>query len=416
MQRKTAIAIVSIVIVLVVGGLLAFYFYANRGQSGGAAPISGGTGIFPSGSSGGQGSAVPPAPSGGTAPAGIPGAPAPVLKELSQRPSAGAVAFATSSISAILVNFVERGTGNVYEVSPDTSVETRLSNTTIPKIQEALWAGDGNQLIVRYVKDGESDTIESYYAKLAAPAAGQSEGSLAGSFLTENISQAITNPEQNELFYLVTDPGGSTGIISQIDGTKKIQVFASPLREWLAQWPAANTIALTTKPSAAVPGFMFLLNTQSGALTRAISNITGLTTLVSPDAQTTLYSQNDNNGGFALKVYSFKTGQSEDLAVTTLPEKCVWSRLNTAIVYCAVPSYIPNAAYPDAWYQGTVSFSDDIWRIDTGTGAGKLLAKLSNLARQDIDGVNLFMDTGEHYLFFTNKNNYHLWSLRLNNQ
>ena len=75
----------------------------------------------------------------------------------------------------MLVRFVEKGTGNVYEVGPDAS-EVRLSNTTIPKIAEVLWNKDGVHLVARYLKDGETETIQSYSAALITSAEDQTSG------------------------------------------------------------------------------------------------------------------------------------------------------------------------------------------------------------------------------------------------
>jgi len=223
-----------------------------------------------------------------------------------------------------------------------------------------------------------------------------------------------TNRDQTKIFYTISHSIGSSGTVSEFDGTKKSQIFDSPLSEWQIDWPTPSLIAMTTKPAGGVPGFLYFLNSSTGTFTRAIAGVNGLTALVSPDGSFVLYSESIS-GGLSLKIYSFQNGDSETVAVTTLPEKCVWSKNNQEIVYCSVPSYLPEGNYPDVWYKGLVSFSDDIWEIDTLTGAGKLLARLEQLGRKEIDGTNLFLDSKENYLFLTNKNDSHLWSLKIAN-
>ncbi|MBI2476338.1 MAG: hypothetical protein HYV67_03790 [Candidatus Taylorbacteria bacterium] len=411
MSKKTAAIIIIVFVLLIAGGFLAFYFYANQDQDNNiVGPESRGN-IFPTSPAAGgaqtQGGAAPspqpPAESGTRA--------APVLKELSERPSAGAVALAASS--TVLVRFVERGTGNVYEVGPARDGETRLSNTTVPKIEEVLWHKDGRKVILRYAGD-DGDSIKTYSASLAAKASGEAEDSLQGAFLTENIRAVAANPDQNKLFYLLQDAGGSTGIIAEFDGARKTQIFDSLLQEWLVAWPTPTTVALTSKPSAGVPGFLFLLNTRTGALTRAISGIKGLTARVSPTGSLVLYGESLPQG-LSLKIYPFSNASLRETAVATLPEKCLWSKNDPGALYCSVPSYLPTGNYPDDWYKGLVAFSDDIWKIDSRTGAGELLAKLKDNTAKDIDGINLFMSPREDYLFFINKNDFHLWSLRIQN-
>ena len=412
MSKRTAYIIIVTFILLVAGGLLAFYFYTNRGTGGNILPEDGRDNIFPDSPSAIQN------PPEATTPTEVSETPTATetsrlaLKELSARPSAGAVILPASGNRVVLVRFVEKGTGNVYEVGPETSEETRLSNTTIPKIAEVVWNKDGTRLVARYLKDGENETIQSYYAALSSPSEGQPGGELLGSFLTENIKTISTNPDRDKLFYIVNHSGGATGIISDFDGSKKTQVFDSPLKEWLVEWPSPQTAALTTKPSATVPGFMFLLNTKNGVLTRAISGIKGLTTLVSPNVSSVLYSENTADG-LSLKTYSFKTAVSEIMSITTLPEKCVWSKNDSTTIYCSVPTYLGGGIYPDGWYQGVTFFSDDIWKIDVSSGVATLMAELKKLSGRDIDGTHLFLSQSEDYLFFTNKFDSRIWSLRL---
>ncbi len=413
MSKKTAIVIVTVFVLLVAGGLLAFYFYTNRGQGSNIAPDENTSSIFPN--TGGAGTASPGSSAGnetintetGTGNSEV----APLLKELSTRPSAGA-GFVATTTKALLVRFVEKGTGNVYEVGPEISEESRVTNTTIPKIAEAFWNRDASRFIARYTKAGEPDNIQSYYAQILPPVSGQPDGTIQGSFLTENIKTLATSPDQSRIFYLVTHSQGSTGVTAEFDGSKKTQVFDSPLEEWLSQWATPSTVTLTTKPSAGTPGLMFLLNTKNGSLTKVISGIKGLTTLLNPSGSAVLYSES-SQGGLLLKIYSLVKSEPVEVSVQTLPEKCLWSKNEPDILYCAVPYYLPEATYPDAWYQGEVSFSDDIWKIDAATGTGELLARLKPVTRKDIDATNFFMDTKEDYLFFTDKNDSHVWSLRL---
>ncbi len=413
MSKKTATIIIIIFVVLLVGGLIAFYFYANQGQGNGIGTTDVRGNIFPTSKTGNG------APHGNTTattttvttPSTITeNQPILTIKELSTKPSAGAVAIATTTSITPLVRFIERGTGNVYEVRPDSNTETRLSNTTIAKISEAFWNKGGTRVLARYTGDN-GDSIKTYSA-LLTKSLNQPEGELQGVFLTENIRSLAVNPDKSKVFYLLEHSAGSTGIVSDFDGTKKTQIFDSLLSEWLPDWPTATRVSLTSKASAGVPGFMYLLNTQTGALTRAISGIVGLTTLVNSDASSALYSESGKDN-FALKIYSFKTATVKDVAIQTLPEKCVWSKNDLETIYCSVPTYMPTGAYPDIWYQGLVSFSDEIWKIDGRTGAGELIGKLKNATRADIDGVNLFLSPKEDYLFFTNKNDFHLWSVRL---
>jgi hypothetical protein len=117
--------------------------------------------------------------------------------------------------------------------------------------------------------------------------------------------------------------------------------------------------------------------------------------------------------GFYLKVYPFSGGSPVDTVVSTLPEKCVWSKNKTDTVYCAVPEFIPENNSLDSWYKGLVSFSDEIWKIDTETGMGEMVRKLNDAVPGGIDATYLMLSPKEDYLIFTNKKDYHLWSLHL---
>ncbi len=168
-------------------------------------------------------------------------------------------------------------------------------------------------------------------------------------------------------------------------------------------------VTLTTKPSSGIPGYMYTLDTSNKNLSQALGNINGLTTLTSPNTKLVLYG--DDN--LSLSIYHTDTKVPQSLGVKTLPEKCAWGSASD-IVYCAVPKSVPSGQYPDSWYQGEVSFSDQIWKIDVSSGNAKMIADPSTInGGEEIDGIKLALDTEENYLFFVNKKDSFLWELGL---
>jgi hypothetical protein len=119
------------------------------------------------------------------------------------------------------------------------------------------------------------------------------------------------------------------------------------------------------------------------------------------------------NNSMSLYVYDVVTKSYSRLGINTLPEKCTWNK-GSADVYCAVPNFIDNALYPDDWYKGEISFSDQIWKVNTITGNAEILADpILVPGGEDIDGIKLSVDENEKYLFFVNKKDSYLWELEL---
>jgi hypothetical protein len=242
--------------------------------------------------------------------------------------------------------------------------------------------------------------------------------------LPSNITEIALNPEHTSVFTLAlsgnsaendnlaTDNSG-IGYISQFDGSKKTEIFSTPLTQVNVEWPADNIIALTTKGFSATPGFLYFVNPKTGTFTNILANVNGLDTLTNHDASQVLYSASGGTNGLITSVYDVKAGTTQTLAFNTLPEKCLWSSINKDDLICAVPSRIPSASYPESWYQGTISFSDSIWEINITTGEVHELADLAKLSGKQIDAENLTLDPKENFLYFINKRDLTLWSLGL---
>ncbi len=107
-----------------------------------------------------------------------------------------------------------------------------------------------------------------------------------------------------------------------------------------------------------------------------------------------------------------KNSVTAAFAITALPEKCLWTK-DSITLFCGAPNEIPEGMYPDSWYQGKVSFSDALWKINTETGALNILAIPEEDAREEIDLIDPMLSPDEHTLIFRNKKDSSLWSLQL---
>ena len=180
-------------------------------------------------------------------------------------------------------------------------------------------------------------------------------------------------------------------------------------QSWNSLWPNSKIITLTTKPSSGVLGYMYTLDPTTKKLTKTLGVVNGLTTLMSPNGKLVLYS----DSGLSLYVYDVAKGTSSTAGVRTLAEKCVWNK-NSDAVYCAMPKIVESAAYPDARYQGEISFSDEIWKIDVKTGnTTMILDPVAVLGGVRTDAIKLALDEKENYLFFVNKKDSYLWQFKL---
>lgn len=320
-------------------------------------------------------------------------------------PKAPATEFITN------IRYVEKSTGNIYQSDAKIINEIKYTNTIIPKIHEAFFGNNTQNVVFRYLNN--LNKIQTFLGSISKEILGGDSTTISevnGTFLPEGIGEVAISPDQKKIFYIYNQGENTTGFVSLISGESKNQVFNSSFNEWLVSWPSDNTITLTTKPSFNSPGYMYKLDINKKILTKVLGGISGLTTLTSPTDTQVLYSNSKNNS-IDLYVYEKDTGNSNQLGAKTLPEKCVWVKSGLAI-YCSVPKFIQDGEYPDDWYQGSVSFSDDLWKIDTITMTGQKILDFEE-GGESIDGINLKLDTEEKFLFLMNKKDSSLWRVEL---
>ena len=183
------------------------------------------------------------------------------------------------------------------------------------------------------------------------------------------------------------------------------------IKELLPQFVNGRTVALTTKPEQNIPGFLYFVDTSSGGIRKILGNINGLSSLTSPDAGQVLYLTEDSDA--ILSIYNIKAKSARTLTPITFPEKCVWSKKDLNVIYCAVPRESLGGNSLISWYKGLVSFSDDIWKYDIKNNTADIAENLSAESGEPIDVVKLLLSDSEQYLVFINKRDNTLWSLDL---
>lgn len=330
-----------------------------------------------------------------------------LLQQLTTTPVAGFVA-TTTSADTIVVRYVERATGNIYEINPEDIEATRITNTTIPGVYEAVWNKDANAVILRYLD--ENDVIKTFSARIVS---GTSISVLDGRFLPDDIDFLTVDDSGENIFYTIRGNRETLLRKSPFNGASVETVYRSFLHELLFEITNNENIFFTTKASGLFPGLVYKLENTDGALPEKIMDgVRGLTVNTSAFGDRFLFSQSTDNG-FNLFSFEFENRETRLVSVSTLPEKCAWSPVRRDVVYCGVPNEISKDIYPDSWYQGKVSFSDNIWEIDVSRDIVRVLTDLDSESDLSIDMINPVVSKSGEYLFFINKKDSTLWSLRL---
>ena len=409
MNRKIVIIPATIIILLLIG--VGLYFSFNKPST---RPTGG---LFPGG---GQ-------PIGGGSPTGKDGEvnvavnfddkthpEATRLHELHKTPVAG-VSFIENSDHQQYARYIERGLGHIYETFLATLAETRISNETHAELGEALWGNGGKSVLIRYVDTANSGAIKTRILNMGGPMPSFAGASSTNTFM--RVDQlflpdfipfvAPSEDASDKLFYLENSASSAFGSTVTWRGVSTASIFSSTFTEWLPQFPNQNLVTLTTRPSANIPGYSFFLNTKTRAVTKILSGINGLTTKTSRDGKTVLYTETKNSAP-TLYTYDILKKSVRALSLQTLSEKCAWSAKHVTVVYCAVPQTLPQAIYPDQWYQGLVSFSDSVWKIDTATGVTENI-----FTPPSLDIINPVLSSDDSYFLFMNKVTGTPWVYRL---
>lgn len=299
--------------------------------------------------------------------------------------------------------YIDQASGNIYSTSLVGGVGERLSITTITGVREVVWGKEIDKLNLIIGQDNLlGRTFSLFY-----PSDDVTNNLLNFTSSSTNQYYNFTvNPNANKIISLARTSDGVGVYESNFKLIKPTLITTLLFGDWRLSWPNPDIVALETKPSALVPGSLYFLNLKTKSLTKILGGLSGLTSLVSPNNNYIIYS-NNSSSGLETYLYDLKNKQVKLLPFATLADKCVWSH-DSKIIFCASPTTLPRGQYPDDWFKGIISTTDDFWRVETSSSTAKLLAPGSSIG--PFDASYLLIDNANETVLFTNKLDSSLWS------
>jgi hypothetical protein len=390
MNTKLKKILIIIIIILIIGlaGLLVYNFFLKPDRT----EEIGTGGEFPEG---GESGTIPGPGEEGLAPQ-----PEQRTKAISQE----AVISPTLSSDKTQIVYYSRIDGTVWQSNFDGSNLKQISSGILDNLIDVIWAPDKGETI-NVFQDNLGNVSKYFYnfsTNKALP-------------LNKYIQDINWSPESNKVAYQYHNEFTNDNNISTAnpDGSGFSNILTTRMKDLIIEWPKGSELFLRERPSGLVQSSLYSLNTLSRSFAKVILEIYGFSIKWSPDGQKLLYSKTSSNGKNIKIFIANRNGSNEKSAkINTLAEKCVWSQ-DPRIIYCAIPKNITDAnILPDDFYKGTFAANDEFWKIDIETSEKTKLLQGDEVS-EIYDAIDLFLSPEESYLFFINKVNGLLYSIKL---
>lgn len=322
-----------------------------------------------------------------------------VIFPLSQEP----VLSPTINSSGNKVRYYSKNNGNIYEVNFDGTGLSRISASNLAGLLNIIWSPDKEKVIGLFQK---GDQIQKYLHNYQA---GQSI------LMNSNINQIAWSPDGKKIALQTFNSETQTNTISisNADGSDLKDVFSTRLKDFILEWPTIDKISLRTKTSGLSDGLVLMVNPDNGSFSKVLGNIFGLNIMWSPLGNSLLYSSTTTDGKNPSLFLADQTGQTKkSIGFATLIEKCVFSQDNRTL-FCAIPQTLSeNAVWPDDYYKGMTTTADNFLKIDLEASQSSSIFS-PNANDKTYDATGLFLSPKEDYLFFINKKDGLVYSIKL---
>lgn len=324
----------------------------------------------------------------------------PQLSRVGKSPTAG---YGFVEKNGTRLRFVERGSGYIFDVSPETGALGRVTNTLVPRTYEALVAGD--RVVMRGVDEGGD--IATVVGEITFSTSTENvPAALKQRRLVNNIRSIAIRPDGSEFFYIIDSLQGGAGIRASWDEKSQKKIFSSVVLGWQIDFLSDGRITVTENASDSTTGYAYRVGENS--MQPLVGDVQGLTFLPHPVSSAYLYGE--SAGGLSLFARFGTSSTPLLLPVRTIADKCVWSPVEKAVTYCAVPQQLPPADFLDGWYRGEIHTADAWWRVDVSANSAEPLYSSAN-ARFDVEDP-MINKSGTH-IAFRNAIDKTLWLLRI---
>ena len=296
--------------------------------------------------------------------------------------------------------FYKKDGGDLISSAFDQPLHEQIANLTIIGLVDALWSPARDRAALFYT---DQNALRSFLHI--------GESTIAT--LPQNIITFSWSPNGKELAYLVRseDSPQSSLAIAASSGNNQKTISTIPLVDADISWVTSALISFQTKPSGLAPGSLYTFSRSTHLLNRAVGPLNGLQALWSQDGTLVMIASTNGKGQEPkLSIYDAKGDLKGQNNAVTLPEKCVWVAAKELI--CGVAESLPaGAIFPDDYLRGEITTHDRLVLFDFTSKESSYLLSQSNF-----DITHPIITKNKEYLFFINRADGTLWSLRLKNK
>lgn len=323
------------------------------------------------------------------------------LRQLTTKPTIGYQETMKNASSTPEILYIEAGTGHIFSINITSGEEKRISATTIPLSSAGAITPNGQFVMIQ---SGSGFGSEFTIGELS---------STSDSLTTLNINERITDfksTSDNTFLYAVQTNNSVIGKeYNPIKNTSKT-LFTMPFREVIIDWGERASAVHYAYPKASSKLEGFLYQITNGQIKRLPVDGYGLSAVGTAD--TVVYSK-QVEGKYETFFYIHERNVSQQSAVKIIPEKCTPLTKTTTKAICGTTLSTYNETLPDSWYQGTASYADYLWEIDTNSNSAKLLSKTLEESGRELDITHPAVNQSDTDFYFINKNDSSLWMYNL---
>lgn len=289
--------------------------------------------------------------------------------------------------------------GHLFEIKADGSAEEKkLSNYTVPQILKVVWSTNATKAVIFYNVGGTVRKVLADYTSSTTPKT---------AFFADSISDVAFSPDGKSIAF-INDLGDTRNIFTATaDNKNPKKIVDNNIPDLEISWPSVGNIALKTRSSYASIGYLYTVGIASGSFVKIAEGF-GLDAVWNSDGSGVLISTVTGGGQMQpLKYFETKAQITKEFQVNTIAEKCVFLKTDKKTAFCGVPKSVDQSRYPDAWWQGRVSFNDNFVSLNLTDGSNTVFVP------SPLDVNKPVILANDSYLIFQDKNTGALWSLKL---